>query len=64
MLSIPATKSFEIGSGLASTLIPGDVHNDMHVMKDGKMKTTTNFSGGIQGGITNGEDVYFKVSVL
>jgi chorismate synthase len=64
MLSIPATKSFEIGSGLASTLIPGDVHNDMHVMKDGKMGTTTNFSGGIQGGITNGEDVYFKVSLL
>lgn len=60
-LSIPATKSFEIGSGLSSTRIPGDVHNDPYVMKNGKIGTETNFSGGIQGGITNGEDVYFKV---
>ncbi|KAI8896825.1 chorismate synthase [Globomyces pollinis-pini] len=61
MLSIPATKSFEIGSGLAGTRIPGHVHNDPYVMKDGKLGTSSNFSGGIQGGISNGEDVYFKV---
>ncbi|KAI8909698.1 chorismate synthase [Gorgonomyces haynaldii] len=61
MLSIPATKSFEIGSGLAATRIPGNVHNDAFVFADGKMRTETNFSGGIQGGITNGENVYFKV---
>jgi chorismate synthase len=61
MLSIPATKSFEFGSGLAGTRIPGDVHNDPYQLQDGKMTTLTNFSGGVQGGITNGEDVYFKV---
>jgi chorismate synthase len=62
-MSIPATKSFEIGSGRASTLIPGHIHNDPHILKEnGQLGTSTNFSGGIQGGITNGEDVYFKVS--
>ncbi|KAJ3027236.1 UNVERIFIED_CONTAM: hypothetical protein HDU68_004193 [Siphonaria sp. JEL0065] len=62
MLSIPATKSFEIGSGLAGTTIPGHIHNDPFVAgENGKLRTTTNFSGGIQGGISNGEDVYFKV---
>ncbi|KAJ3100086.1 hypothetical protein HDU96_010470 [Phlyctochytrium bullatum] len=49
MLSIPATKSFEIGSGLAGTNIPGHVHNDSFFMaEDGRMRTKTNFSGGIQ----------------
>jgi chorismate synthase len=62
MLSIPATKGFEFGSGFAGTKIPGHVHNDPHVMIGDRMKTSTNFSGGIQGGITNGEDVYFKVA--
>ncbi|KAI9334587.1 chorismate synthase [Obelidium mucronatum] len=62
MLSIPATKSFEIGSGLAGTTIPGHIHNDLFVSgENGKLRTATNFSGGIQGGISNGEDVYFKV---
>ncbi|KAJ1562718.1 hypothetical protein HK096_004731, partial [Nowakowskiella sp. JEL0078] len=62
MLSIPATKGFEIGSGFHGTEIPGNIHNDPFVAKeDGKLGTTTNFSGGIQGGISNGEDVYFKV---
>ncbi len=62
MLSIPATKSFEIGSGLQGTKIPGDVHNDPYVLlENNKMGTTTNFSGGIQGGISNGENVYFRV---
>ena len=63
MLSIPATKAFEFGSGMAGTTIPGHVHNDPHKLRnDGSMGTETNFSGGVQGGITNGEDVYFKVS--
>ncbi|KAI8617554.1 chorismate synthase [Chytriomyces sp. MP71] len=62
MLSIPATKSFEIGSGLAGTTIPGHIHNDQFEASDnGKLRTMTNFSGGIQGGISNGENVYFKV---
>ncbi|KAI9105941.1 chorismate synthase [Phlyctochytrium arcticum] len=62
MLSIPATKGFEIGSGFAGTDIPGHVHNDPFIMRDNKLRTTTNFSGGIQGGITNGENIYFKVA--
>jgi chorismate synthase len=61
MLSIPATKGFEIGSGFAGTDIPGHIHNDPFVLKDGKLGTATNFSGGVQGGISNGEDVYFRV---
>ncbi|KAJ3369933.1 hypothetical protein HDU91_006733 [Kappamyces sp. JEL0680] len=62
MLSIPATKAFEIGSGMEGTRIPGHIHNDPYVLRDGKMGTKTNFSGGIQGGISNGEDIYFKVA--
>ncbi|KAI9015187.1 chorismate synthase [Gaertneriomyces semiglobifer] len=63
MLSIPATKGFEIGSGFAGTCIPGHIHNDPFVRKsNGTLGTTTNFSGGVQGGITNGEDIYFKVA--
>ncbi|KXS21656.1 chorismate synthase [Gonapodya prolifera JEL478] len=63
MLSIPATKGFEIGSGFAGTEIPGHVHNDPFVATgDGKLGTKTNFSGGIQGGISNGENIYFRVA--
>ncbi|KAK9381760.1 chorismate synthase [Kockiozyma suomiensis] len=64
MLSIPATKGFEIGSGFAGTTIPGSQHNDPF-FKDpetGKLRTKTNNSGGIQGGITNGENIYFSVA--
>ncbi|KAJ8330636.1 bifunctional chorismate synthase/riboflavin reductase [NAD(P)H] aro2 [Batrachochytrium dendrobatidis] len=61
MLSIPATKAFEIGSGFSGTNIPGHVHNDPFVKKGDSLGTTTNFSGGIQGGISNGEDIYFRV---
>ncbi|KAK7688089.1 hypothetical protein QCA50_008459 [Cerrena zonata] len=62
MLSIPATKAFEIGSGFRGTEIPGSKHNDAFITReDGKMGTKTNWSGGVQGGISNGEDVYFRI---
>ncbi|VEU23460.1 DEKNAAC104516 [Brettanomyces naardenensis] len=62
MLSIPATKGFEIGSGFAGTEIPGSQHNDPFVLKGDRLGTTTNNSGGIQGGISNGESIYFSVA--
>lgn len=61
MLSIPATKAFEIGSGFRGTEVPGSQHNDSFVRgENGGLKTATNWSGGIQGGITNGENIYFR----
>lgn len=61
MLSIPATKGFEIGSGFSGTELAGSKHNDAFVKRaDGTLGTKTNRSGGVQGGISNGEDVYFK----
>jgi chorismate synthase len=62
MLSLPATKGFEIGSGFAGTLLTGRDHNDPFRMVDGKVRTTTNHSGGIQGGISNGENIVFRVA--
>lgn len=62
MLSIPATKGFEIGSGFAGTCMRGSVHNDPFKAKAGGLGTTTNYSGGIQGGISNGEPIYFRVA--
>ncbi|CAN6642271.1 chorismate synthase Aro2p [Trichomonascus vanleenenianus] len=63
MLSIPATKGFEIGSGFAGTAIPGSKHNDPFTKSaDGRFRTTTNNSGGIQGGISNGENIFFNVA--
>lgn len=62
MLSIPATKAFEIGSGFRGTEVPGSKHNDPFIVKeDGSLGTQTNWSGGVQGGITNGEDIYFRI---
>jgi len=61
MLSIPATKAFEIGSGFAATRMRGSQHNDAFEMRRGKIRTATNNSGGVQGGISNGEDIYFRV---
>jgi chorismate synthase len=62
MLSIPATKAFEIGSGFRGTEVPGSKHNDPFVRReDGNLGTATNWSGGVQGGITNGEDIYFRI---
>ena len=79
MLSIPATKGFEIGSGFGGCAVPGSVHNDAFVKstpKDPKdcngassqmngqprLTTKTNNSGGVQGGITNGSEVFFRVA--
>jgi len=63
MLSIPATKGFEIGSGFQAAKMTGSQHNDPFVMKDGKLGTLTNYSGGIQGGITNGEPIVFRIAI-
>ncbi len=62
MLSIPATKGFEIGSGFAGTRMLGSRHNDPFILKGEKLGTKTNFSGGVQGGITNGEPIVFRVA--
>lgn len=62
MLSIPAAKGFEIGSGFAATQMRGSQHNDAFETRAGKIRTTTNNSGGVQGGISNGEDIYFRVA--
>ena len=62
MLSLPATKGFEIGSGFSATVMTGSQHNDALEMKAGKIRTSTNYSGGIQGGISNGEEIYFRVA--
>ncbi|MEN9573647.1 MAG: hypothetical protein RL514_1502 [Verrucomicrobiota bacterium] len=62
MLSLPATKGFEIGSGFGGTLLTGSHHNDAFRNVDGKVRTTTNRSGGVQGGISNGETIYFRVA--
>ncbi len=62
MLSLPATKGFEIGSGFAGTEMTGREHNDAFRMVDGKVRTVTNRSGGVQGGISNGEDLFFRVA--
>ncbi|KAF2220124.1 chorismate synthase [Elsinoe ampelina] len=73
MLSIPATKGFEIGSGFGGTQVPGSIHNDPFVVASPsetilpgrprpKLTTKTNNSGGIQGGISNGAHIYFTVA--
>lgn len=62
MMSIPATKGFEIGSGFEGSKLKGSEHNDLFEMKNGKLHTKTNHSGGIQGGISNGEDIYFRIA--
>lgn len=62
MLSINACKGFEIGSGFEGVSLKGSVHNDPFIVQDGQVKTKTNFSGGIQGGISNGMDIHFNVA--
>jgi chorismate synthase len=62
MLSLPACKGFEIGSGFAGTLLTGAEHNDPFYVDQGRVRTRTNHSGGIQGGISNGEPVVLRVA--
>lgn len=62
MLSLPATKGFEVGSGFAGTLLTGRDHNDIFENRGGKIRTRTNRSGGVQGGISNGEELRFRVA--
>jgi chorismate synthase len=62
MLSLPATKGFEIGSGFGAARMRGSEHNDTFEVRAGRIRTSTNYSGGIQGGISNGEDIYFRVA--
>ena len=62
MLSLPATKGFEIGSGFLGTQLKGSEHNDPFRMEASRVRTVTNLSGGIQGGISNGEPVIFRVA--
>jgi chorismate synthase len=62
MLSLPASKGFDIGSGFGGVLMTGIEHNDQFQMKSGKVRTLTNRSGGVQGGISNGETIFFRVA--
>ena len=62
MLGINAVKGFEYGSGFGGTKMRGSQHNDAFYTEGGKVRTRTNHSGGVQGGISNGEDIYFNVA--
>ncbi|MBD1908069.1 chorismate synthase [Funiculus sociatus GB2-A5] len=63
VMSLPASKGFEIGSGFAGTLLTGSEHNDeFSIAEDGEIRTSTNRSGGIQGGISNGENIILRVA--
>ena len=62
MMSLPATKGFEIGSGFAGVRMRGSEHNDEFYLEGKKVRTRTNRSGGVQGGISNGEDIIFRVA--
>ena len=62
MLSLPASKGFDIGSGFGGIFMTGTQHNDPFRAKGGKVYTTSNRSGGIQGGISNGQTIYFRVA--
>jgi chorismate synthase len=62
MLSLPAAKGFDIGSGFAGTDLTGLTHNDEFYLEGDRVRTRTNRSGGVQGGITNGETIYFRVA--
>ena len=62
VMSLPASKGFEIGSGFAGTTLTGSEHNDPYEMRDGQVHTRTNNSGGIQGGISIGEPLLLRVA--
>jgi len=60
LLSMPACKGFEVGSGFAGTTMTGSTHNDPFYNDGGRIRTRTNYSGGIQGGISNGENIVIR----
>ena len=62
-MSINAVKGFEYGSGFSCSNYLGSNHNDNFIFKNNEIKTEKNFSGGIQGGISNGEDIYFRTAL-
>jgi len=62
VMSLPASKGFEIGSGFAGTLLTGSEHNDEFYVENGEIRTVTNRSGGVQGGISNGEAIVLRVA--
>jgi chorismate synthase len=62
IMSLPATKGFEIGSGFAGTLLTGKEHNDEFYMEGDRIRTRTNRSGGVQGGISNGENIVIRAA--
>ena len=62
MLSLPASKGFEVGSGFQGTELGGREHNDEFYMEGARVRTRTNRSGGVQGGIANGETIFFRVA--
>ncbi len=62
VMSLPATKGFEIGSGFAGTVMTGSEHNDEFYTENGEIRTVTNRSGGVQGGISNGENILIRVA--
>ena len=62
MMSLPASKGFEIGSGFAGVKMRGSEHNDEFFLQGKKVRTRTNRSGGVQGGISNGEEIVFRVA--
>lgn len=61
VMSLPASKGFEVGSGFSGTFLKGSEHNDRFVSRGGRIRTLTNRSGGIQGGISNGEAIVLRV---
>jgi chorismate synthase len=62
VMSLPATKGFEIGSGFAGTMMTGSEHNDEFYTEGDRIRTITNRSGGVQGGISNGENIIIRVA--
>jgi len=62
MLSLPAVKGFDIGSGFSAAAMRGSTHNDLFIQKEDRLGTLTNHSGGVQGGISNGEPIVFRVA--
>jgi chorismate synthase len=62
MLGINAVKGFEYGSGFEGTKLSGSVHNDIFIKSDQGITTLTNHSGGVQGGISNGQTIYWRVA--